>query len=199
MTSAPRPRGAGIGPELARLGLEVEEALRHLHPADAVGERVVHLHDERGATAFEAVDDRELPERPLPVESGHAALARVLEHVGQLPGRGCRDPPDVEAELEGVVLDPARVREAHRRLHDLAAGTRGRAATHVRCGPQTRSMSGLPSSTTTLTTVERRRGSASMYQENASVSRMYGLSRTVMADHLSNHINLIVRRRRACG
>lgn len=36
-----------------------------------------------------------------------------------------------------------------------------------------RSQSGLPCSTTTTTTVERNSGSFSMYQEKASVSRMY--------------------------
>ena len=34
-------------------------------------------------------------------------------------------------------------------------------------------MSGAPSSTMTLTTVDRNSGSASMYQENASLSLMY--------------------------
>ena len=174
--------------ELRWFGIEIEEALRHLHPADAVGECVVHLQDERGATAFEPFHERELPQRALAVETGHPGLACVVEDVDRPPGCGRSDAPHMEPELEGIVLHPAGIREAHRRLDDLVAEPGSRSASPLDLVEQTIHV-GLMSSTTTLTTVERSRGSASMYHENASLSRMYRPSRPLMGNHLPSRAN----------
>ena len=105
--------------DLRWVSLEIEEVRGHLHAADAVGQGMVQLHDERGPVAFHALDERELPQRAFTVESGHAGLARIVEDVREPARRGHRDVPGVESELEVVVDDPAWVRESHRRLHDL--------------------------------------------------------------------------------
>ena len=84
----------------------------------------MQLHHQRGAAAFEAFDERELPQRTFAVERGHAAPACVLEHVGDTAGRGRCDPAEMEVEVEGVIVDPARIRKPHGCVDDLLAKSR---------------------------------------------------------------------------
>ena len=103
-------RGRGVA-------LEVDEAERESHPADAVGDRVVDALQERGAPAFETLDDRELPERTRPVEGWRAERGREVEQLAVGAGRGQRDAAQVVIEVEGGVRTPLGRRDAERRRH----------------------------------------------------------------------------------
>ena len=61
---ADRPEGA----HLALIRVEAQRAQQHPDPADAVDQRVVHLHVDREAVALEALDQVHLPQRPVQVE-----------------------------------------------------------------------------------------------------------------------------------
>ena len=54
--------------EKVGIALEIDERHRKLQATDAVRDRVVHLLEQRGAAVPQPVDERELPERPRPVE-----------------------------------------------------------------------------------------------------------------------------------
>ena len=110
-----------------------------LHAADAVGDRVVHLHRERGAFAVGAVEsfeERELPQRAGAVEArGRDRLQRV-EQRAHRSGPGQPDAPQVEVEIEGRLGRPARRCDAERRRHDPLAQSRDEARRAVDAPPQ---------------------------------------------------------------
>ena len=72
-------RRRGHGPQIARIGFRVEQQPRNVHPTDAVRQRVVKLHYERRLPVLKAFDERELPERPISIQTRHARLASELQ------------------------------------------------------------------------------------------------------------------------
>ena len=105
----------------AGVAIGVEEQQRELHGPDAVGERVVQLHDQRGASAIEVLHQRELPEGVGAVERGHGRVAGERDHRVGGVRRGRVDPPEVPGEVEPVVDRPPRRGEASGRLEDTVA------------------------------------------------------------------------------
>jgi hypothetical protein len=102
------------------VALEVEQHEEQLHPADAVGHRVVDLHDHRGAVVGEALHERVLPERARAVEAGHRRGARQVEHrvVG---GLAHPDATQVVHEVEVGVGRPVGRTHAQERGRDALA------------------------------------------------------------------------------
>ena len=85
--------GGGVGKGARRggeaSGVGVEEHEEQLHPPDAVGEGVVHLHDEGGPPADQVLDEGELPQRVGGVETGHGGHPRQVEdRLGCVGRRG---------------------------------------------------------------------------------------------------------------
>jgi hypothetical protein len=72
-------------PRRTALAVELDEVARHLHQADAVADRVMQLHDHRGAASGEVVDHVELPQRPCLVEGLHGDHLRHVEHRAPRP------------------------------------------------------------------------------------------------------------------
>ena len=92
------PRGVGKGARHGgeASGVGVEEHEEQLHPPDAVGEGVVHLHDEGGPPADQVLDEGELPQRVGGVETGHGGHPRQVEdRLGCVGAQGT--PPGVGA------------------------------------------------------------------------------------------------------
>ena len=104
-----------------RVALEVEELQGHLHPALAVGDRVVHLLHQRRPAATEALDDDELPQRPGAVEGVVGEQGRQVEQLAHRAGLGQGDAADVVVDVEVGVVDPRRRREVDGRRLDPPA------------------------------------------------------------------------------
>ena len=85
---------------------------------------MVHLGQEGGPAAFEALDDRELPEGPGPVEGVLIDEGRQIEELALGAGRGHRHATNVEVDVEGGVVGPLRGGEAEGRRHDPLAQPR---------------------------------------------------------------------------
>ena len=66
---------SGLDAAAARVGVDIEELERELHAADAVGESMVHLHDQCRASAFEPFHQCELPQGMGVVERRHRGVA----------------------------------------------------------------------------------------------------------------------------
>jgi hypothetical protein len=125
-------RGLRHRTEIARVGLAVVQQASDVHPADPVGERMVQFGHDRCLAALQPLDDRELPQRPVFIEAGHAGLARELEHGRErLGGRGL-EPADMPVEIEIGVDDPAGGRQAQRRHHDAVPEPRRLARTALK-------------------------------------------------------------------
>ena len=58
-----------------RVGDEIEHGEQQLDAGHAVDEAVMHAADEGGAIALEAVDERDVPKRPVAREHGRENLA----------------------------------------------------------------------------------------------------------------------------
>ena len=113
---------SGIGPAMdARRARVVEQQFSHLDPAHSVGERVVDLLDERGLSARQTFDQRELPQRPVLVERGHRQQPGHVQHGPQVARRWAHHTAEVVADIEVVVVLPTRRPDAHGRRHHLAA------------------------------------------------------------------------------
>ena len=94
------------------VGPVVEQGEGELDPADAVGERVVDLLDERGPAVGQALHDGELPQRALTVEGGHGDGLRDRQHRREVARLRGLDPAQVVREVELGVGDPAGRAEA---------------------------------------------------------------------------------------
>jgi hypothetical protein len=99
---------------------DVDELLGHADAALTVGDGVVHLLDHRGATALEAVDDEELPQRSRAVEGVLDELGGQVVELAIGPRCRQRDVAHVEVDVEvGVVLPLGRGETAERGHHAL--------------------------------------------------------------------------------
>jgi L-lactate dehydrogenase complex protein LldF len=121
-------------PLAPRLRPALDEAARHVHEPDPVGDRVVELDQDRAAPAFEPGDLVELPERAVLVEGLHRDRLGEVEEVAQRALAGDAHAPDVVARVEQRVALPARRRDAERVDRDPLAQPRDpldRALEHV--------------------------------------------------------------------
>jgi len=92
---------------LGVVGCEVEQRQLQLHPADAVGDRVVDFENQRGGAVGQTVDDGGLPQWPCPIEALHADRLGHRQHVGQGRSLGHGDEAQVVGEVEVRVELPA--------------------------------------------------------------------------------------------
>ena len=106
------------------LGLEVEQVDHQLGARRAVDGGVVDLGDDADAVLLEALDHPQLPQRAGAVERGAGDLAGHLAQLAAAAGAGAADAADVEVEVEVGVLDPDRVGQVERHLHQPAAERR---------------------------------------------------------------------------
>ena len=85
-----------VGEHLERLlgvGRDVEERRRQAHAADAVGDRVVELGEQRRAAVVEVVDDAQLPQRPGWIERlGQERAGDVEQPALVVPAGSSRRP-----------------------------------------------------------------------------------------------------------
>ena len=104
---------------LVQLFGKVEQVHRDLHAADSIGEGMVELADHRGATVFQAVDQRRLPQRPGSVEVLHLGQPGHFQYVVKRAGPGGNALPDVVVEVEVGGILPAGRGRPRRRHHPL--------------------------------------------------------------------------------
>ena len=102
------PVGRAIAARVGCVALEVEVLQRHLHAALAVGDRVVHLLDERRLAAAQPSMTRELPQRAGAVERVGGDQRGQVEELAHRSRLGQRDAADVEVDVEVGVVDPRR-------------------------------------------------------------------------------------------
>ena len=114
------PLGAGVGAS-AR---DVVEGAGDLQQRDAVDRRVVDLRHDREAAGgqpddvVEALDDVHLPQRPAPVERPRVQPRHLDAELPPIARAGQGDVPHVVLEVEVRILDPVRVIEPQRHLHE---------------------------------------------------------------------------------
>ena len=125
-----RGRDVGLG-RRGGLPRHVHDPERQLESPDSVGHGVVNLADECGAPAFDAFDHGELPQGPVLVEGLHAHRAGHDQHVLDAPRRRGADAPEVVGQVEMRVVDPPRITEPERRVHNVLAEARNLAAGDV--------------------------------------------------------------------
>ena len=166
---------AGVVGRLGRVGREVDEQREQRHAADAVGDRVVHLHRERGALVPSA------PSRPSKSVNSHSGRARSkpadrdrLQRVEQRAlGARAGEPHAAQVEVEverGSTVQrggPSRnggdtTRWRRRGMRHVVRSMRRAEAVEV----------GGRSKIATARIVERRIGSFSMFHMSASSSLM---------------------------
>ena len=95
-----------------RIGLEIEPGCGELRARYAVDGGVVHLHDDRLAAPFEALDDVHLPQRALAVQGQPDHLAHESLELRPAARRRQAGAAHVVVEVEVRVLDPHRVAPA---------------------------------------------------------------------------------------
>ena len=105
---------------LGSVAFEVEELQRESHSALAVHERVVKAHEQRGTTARDSFDDDHLPQRARAVERVSREQRGEVVELALVTRRREREPSQVIAEIEVVIVDPHRRLQPERRLHALA-------------------------------------------------------------------------------
>ena len=155
---------------LSRQFGKVEQRHPDLDTADTVGEGVVELAQHRRTSVLESVDQRDRPQRAGPVEVLHLGDPGDLEYPVEGARVRRRHPSDMEVEIEvRVVFPPWRRRRGDSTTHCRNIGS-FRVTRSIRS--RTSSQSGDFSSSRTVTTVDRSRGSLSIAQVNASVLRM---------------------------
>ena len=171
-----RRRGGRFRPFVAGhrrgIALEVDERERQLESADTVGDRVVDLLQERGPAVAQPLDDRELPQRPGPVERSLRERAAEVEDRAVVARRGNRDDAHVRLQVERRVVGELGRRDAQRRADDALAQTRDaveRARTSV---SRSRSSVGRASRNVRLQKSERSAGSFSTAHMIASAFDM---------------------------
>ena len=159
-------------------GLEEQEG--QLRSADAVGQRMVDLHDQGGPVSGQAFDEGELPQWPREVETAHRLDAGILDHRGRgvrptgtrsgADGRRGRTPrpPNEAPPVDPVAPADAAgsAAPAGRPAPGGPTGCRSREARRARRRPGW---------------WRAARDRFSRYHENASVSRMNSSARSVIA------------------
>jgi hypothetical protein len=65
----------------------VDEPTQQRHTVQPVGEAVMSAQEDRGAPAFEALDDRDVPGRQVAVERSELEQRDEIEHLAQIAGR----------------------------------------------------------------------------------------------------------------
>ena len=102
----PRPPGLRRVCGVRRRLVEIEDQGRDVHARDAVGEAVVHLADQAEAVFVEALDQPQLPKRPIPMKPfGENATDKVDElSLGARNRQG--GGMNVAFEAEVRVVDP---------------------------------------------------------------------------------------------
>ena len=97
------------GPHSTLLGIGAQRAQDQPDAADAVDQRVVHLHVHREAVALEALDQVDLPERPVQVELVAVQSRDEDPELALAAGMGQGGVADVVVEID--VLDLAHHRQ----------------------------------------------------------------------------------------
>ena len=110
-------RGVRHRSEVFGVGFDVEQHAGDVHAAHAIGQRVMEFHDERGLAVLEPLDERVLPQRPIPVQARHPGLTRELEHRSQGLRRCRLEPADVPRQVEVGIDHPAGRGQPQRRQH----------------------------------------------------------------------------------
>ena len=113
------PRGRDLGRRRAAFG--VEDHAQQVGPGDAVDHAVVHLADQRPATATKSLGEPRLPQRLRAVELLRHHAADEVAQLLVAARRGQRGAPHVVVEVEVPVVHPDRAGERERRkAHPLA-------------------------------------------------------------------------------
>lgn len=120
--SGARPPGRWAH-ELGR-GLGREQRGEQAEGRDAVGHRVVGLHEQREAAAREAVHEPELPERSSAVERTLEQARRHPPQLGVVARRAQARAPHVTAQVEAGVVHPDRAAEERHPGQTLAIARR---------------------------------------------------------------------------
>ena len=118
----PGPGGRAVG---RGVGLEVDEAHRHAQPTHAVGDGVVQLGQQRGATAFEAVHNGELPQRAGGVEGVLGHQGGQVQELALDARRWQGHVADVVVEVELGIVHPLRDGQRSHGHMDALAETGG--------------------------------------------------------------------------
>ena len=134
-----QPGGGGrrLGPP--RLGLLLvgrEEHAEDVEAGDTVDERVVGLREDREAAAIETLHEPHLPQRPVAaqvVREDSAGEHLQLVLAARLRERGVAH---VVAQVEALVVDPARAGLGERNLRDALPVTRHQAEARLDVGQQ---------------------------------------------------------------
>jgi hypothetical protein len=101
--------------------LQVQQGGHDLNGGHTVDQGVVHLGVHRGPAAHQALDEVHLPEWTAPVERALMQAGELLAELLVVAGRGQRDLPYVELQVEVGILDPVRVVEPERHLGEPPA------------------------------------------------------------------------------
>ena len=122
--------GAGGADDLRRshrrrLRLEVEEDGEQGGAGHPVHRGMVHLGDDGDALVGQALDDPHLPQGLGPVERMTGDVAGQVGQLAQATRTGHRGPPHVVVDVEVGVVDPHRVTQAERDLHQPTPEHRG--------------------------------------------------------------------------
>ena len=124
----------GRGPWVPGPGLRLlrrEQHAQDVHPRDTVDERVVGLGEKREPAAFDALHEPHLPQRPVaPQMVGEDAAGEHLQLV-LAPRRRQRGVAHVVAQVEVLVVDPARAGLGERNLRQALPIARHQAETRV--------------------------------------------------------------------
>ncbi len=96
----------------------------HLRAGDAVGDRVMHLEDQRRPPPAQTLHHGQLPKGPRSVEGASGEPGHDLSEDPVRPGGRRHHPADVRFEGEVRVVDPDGVVEAERDCHEPAAERR---------------------------------------------------------------------------
>ena len=127
----PRPPGRGL---LRRVGRE--EHAQDVQARDAVHQRVMRLGEDREAVAVEPLDEPHLPQRPVAAQVVGEDTARQHLQLVLRARRRQRRVADVVAQVEALVVDPARPRLCERDLRDALPVARHQAQARLDVGQE---------------------------------------------------------------
>src|SRR5262249_62018843 len=91
---------------------DAEARRRDPRAADAVGDRVMHAGEQRGAVTIEPLGERQLPQRAGGVEGVLVAAGSVVEQMTVGAGMRKRDVADVVVEVEVRIVGPRTAGDA---------------------------------------------------------------------------------------
>ena len=144
-----------------RFAFQVVDVGEHLDGSDTVGDGVAEMHHDRGAAAFESLDQRRGPQRPGDVEGRLRRDVGEVQHLAQGSRLGDPDPADVEVQVEIGIDHPPRCHRRQRRRDDLLPQSAAPCETRCRTCAGTASQSGSVSRISSVMIPERVRGLAS--------------------------------------